>query len=335
MLKAHWFPLLLIFVLVILTTIKILEGYQDRDISDKSFAAFLAAEPVDTVWRGDNKYQIPTYCDSGKLIWYGRDLIVNTAYYLGPAGAVSKFANGMNCQNCHIDGGTVPYGNNFGKVYATYPRFGPRNNSTQTIYDRINDCLQRSLNGRPMDSSAHEMRAIYAYLKWLGEDVPKGVARGGTGLPRLKYLDVAADTMRGKKVYTMNCQTCHGIQGEGQADTRAIGYTYPPLWGAHSYNDGAGLYRIGAFSGFVKMNMPFGTDYHHPKLTDQEAWDVAAYVNSKPRPHQDQRQDWKNTDQKPVDAPFGPYADTFSEQQHKYGPFKPILEAREKNNERF
>jgi thiosulfate dehydrogenase len=31
--------------------------------------------------------------------------------------------------------------------------------------------------------------------------------------------------------------------------------------------------------------------------------------------------------EKPVDAPYGPYADGFSEQQHKYGPFAPIRAA--------
>jgi cytochrome c len=30
--------------------------------------------------------------------------------------------------------------------------------------------------------------------------------------------------------------------------------------------------------------MPIGTDYKAPALTVQEAWDVAAYVNSKPHP---------------------------------------------------
>ena len=76
--------------------------------------------------------------------------------------------------------------------------------------------------------------------------------------------------------------------------------------------------------------MPFGTDYHNPVLTDEEAWDVAAFVNSQPRPHKDQHLDWQKLAQKPIDFPFGPYTDTFSERQHKYGPFKPI-QAAQKN----
>ena len=70
--------------------------------------------------------------------------------------------------------------------------------------------------------------------------------------------------------------------------------------------------------------MPFGTDYHNPRLTNEEAWDVAAFVNSRNRPHKDQTQDWHEIAAKPIDLPFGPYADTFSVVQHKYGPFEQI-----------
>ncbi|HCL83247.1 MAG TPA: cytochrome C, partial [Chitinophagaceae bacterium] len=184
--KAHWFPLILFLILIILITIDGIIGYQKRKSEDEAITAFLKAEPVDTVWRGWNQYQIPTYSDSGKLIWYGRELIANTSYYLGPKGIVSHITNGMNCQNCHLDAGTVPYGNNFGKTYSTYPQFRARNNNIQSVYDRINDCLERSLNGKPMDSSTHEMQAMYAYIQWLGNDVPKGDAPGGTGIPKLK-----------------------------------------------------------------------------------------------------------------------------------------------------
>ena len=64
-------------------------------------------------------------------------------------------------------------------------------------------------------------------------------------------------------------------------------------------------------------------------LTDEEAWDVAAFVNSQPRPKADLKKDWPNISAKPVDHPFGPYTDGFSEEQHKYGPFQPIVDKRE------
>ncbi len=328
-LKANWFPLLLIIIVVIVIVVNCITGHKESKSIARRMAAYTAARATDTVWRGWSKYQIPVGTDEGNLVWYGHELIANTSFYLGPNGTVAQITNGMNCQNCHLDGGTIPYGNNFGKVYATYPKYRARNNGIQNIYDRINDCLQRSLNGKTMDTATREMQAIYAYFKWLGEDVPKGVARGGTSLMKLPYLDRAADPLAGKQVYTANCQSCHGTNGEGQLKPDSTGYTYPPLWGAHSYNDGAGLYRLSSFAAFVKNNMPFGTDYHHPKLSNEEAWDVAAFVNSEPRPHKDQAADWQDLAKKPIDFPFGPYSDIFSEHQHKYGPFKPIKNAQQ------
>ena len=319
--KQNWLPIMLFIIVGIVILNKSISSYKARKQQDKLFAEYLTTEPVDTVWRGWSKYQIPTYSDSGKLIWYGHELIANTFYYLGPKGIVTQKTNGMNCQNCHLDGGTIPFGNNFGKVAATYPQFRARNNGMQSIYDRVNDCFERSLNGTKMDTATREMQAIFAYLKWVGNDVSKGISPGGTSIMKLKYLGRAANPVAGNGVYVANCQSCHGANGEGQLNIDKTGYSYPPLWGKDSYNDGAGLYRMSSFAGFAKNNMPFGTDYHNPKLTDAEAWDVAAFVNSQPRPHKDQQLDWKNITQKPIDFPYGPYVDSFSEQQHKFRPY--------------
>lgn len=330
--KSNWLPIIIGLIILFAIVNKSIKAYREDKEAEATFAAYMGDERVDTVWQGWNKYQIPYSSDSGKLIWYGHELIANTAYYLGPKGTVGQTTNGMNCQNCHLQGGTIPYGNNFGKVYSTYPQFRARSNGMQSIYDRVNDCFERSLNGKALDSATHEMKAIYAYMKWLGNGTPKGYAGGGTSIMKIKYLDVAANPVAGNKVYTANCQSCHGDKGQGLANANNTGYINPPLWGEHSYNDGAGLYRIGAFAGFVKNNMPNGTDYHNPKLTDEEAWDVAAFVNSQPRPHKDQDADWKNIAKKPVDFPFGPYTDSFSERQHKYGPFKPINNLKKQTN---
>jgi thiosulfate dehydrogenase len=266
------------------------------------------------------------------LVIYGEDLIANTSKYLGPKGSVAQMTNGMNCQNCHLDAGTRPWGNNYGAVYATYPKFRERSGSTEDIYKRVNDCMERSLNGRPLDTGSKEMQAIYAYLKWVGKDVPKNKKPHSAGLEKLPYLDRAADTVKGRIVYAAQCQSCHGANGEGQLNPVAGSmYATPPLWGPHSYNDGAGLYRISNFASFVKNNMPFNqATYSHPTLTVEQAWDVAAFVNSQPRPHKNQRTDWPNIAKKPADLPFGPFADTFTEQQHKYGPFAPIEASRKK-----
>lgn len=255
---------------------------------------------------------------------YGRDLITNTAVYLGPKGKVASLTNGMNCQNCHLDAGTRIFGNNYSAVASTYPKFRPRSGGIESIEKRVNDCMQRSLNGRPLDSLSREMRAIVAYINWLGKDVPKKEKPEGSGLVELPLPDRAADPEKGRSVYAAKCVTCHGPDGQGQLNAEANAYTYPPLWGKHSFNTGAGLFRLSRFAGYVYANMPLGATHDRPQLTVEEAWDIAAFVNSQPRPEMDLSKDWPDISLKPFDHPFGPYSDSFSEQQHKYGPFGPI-----------
>jgi thiosulfate dehydrogenase len=268
-----------------------------------------------------------------KLVKYGRELISRTAFYLGPAGIVAHQTNGMNCQNCHLDAGTKPFGNNYSAVASCYPKYRERSGTIEDIYHRVNDCMARSLNGKMLDTSSREMQAIKAYIEWIGKDVPKGIKPQAAGIYKLAYLDQAADIEKGKLVYVSKCQSCHSKNGGGKMDINQITYQYPPLWGSHSYTTAAGLFRISNFAGYVKSNMPFGASNEHPQLSDEEAWNVAAFVNSQPRPVKTFKEDWPKLAAKPVDFPFGPYADTFSERQHKYGPFLPIAEYK-KNTKR-
>jgi len=267
-------------------------------------------------------------------IFYGRELITNTSVYFGPKGKVMHLSNGMNCQNCHLEAGTKPFGNNYLAVAPTYPKFRERSGSIETIYKRVNDCFERSLNGRALDTLSNEMQSIQAYIKWLGKDMPKGVKPKGSGIAELAFLDRAADPVKGKIVYTLKCKTCHSEDGAGKFNTDNLSYQYPPLWGDHSYNIGAGLYRLSRFAGYVKYNMPQGASFKNLQLSDEEAWDVAAFVNSQPRPAKDLKNDWPKISGKPVDHPFGPYADNFTEQEHKYGPFGPIADAKKKTNKK-
>lgn len=258
-------------------------------------------------------------------IEYGRELIMHTSKYLGPKGMVLKISNGMNCQNCHLEAGTKTFGNNYSAVASMYPKFRARSGTTEDIYKRVNDCILRSLNGKPLDTLGREMQAIKAYIYFLGSNVEKGMKPNGAGLKELPYLDREADPIKGKMVYQAKCLTCHQSNGQGLLTADGVEYTYPPLWGKNSYTDGAGLYRLSNFAKYVKYNMPQGVSHTNPQLTDEETWDVAAFVNSQFRPHMDVPNDWPDISKKPIDHPFGPYADTFMEHQHKYGPFKPIL----------
>jgi thiosulfate dehydrogenase len=278
--------------------------------------------PKEDLWKAPDSNSVP-HNESGELIRYGKKLISQTAFYFGPAGSVGRNANGMNCQNCHLEAGTRAWAGNFGAVASRYPRFSERRGSAETINQRITDCFERSLNGKTPDSNSREMKAMNAYIRWVGKDVEKGKKPKGTGLEILPYLGRAADPQKGKQVFIQKCQLCHGMNGDGQPDSIS-GYKYPPLWGEHSYNTAAGLYRLSKFAGFIKDNMPFGSNYENEQLSVEEAWDLAAFVNSQPRPVKKFKKDWPNLLLKPEDLPDGPYPDPYSPLQHKYGPFGPI-----------
>lgn len=265
------------------------------------------------------------------LVEYGKDLVAHTAKYFGPNGQVSKTTNGLNCQNCHLQAGTVPFGNNFGSVASLYPKFRARSGTIENIPKRVNDCFERSLNGKALDTGSRDMQAIVAYINFLGSNVPKGEKAAGSGFKDMEWLDRAADPEKGQLVYAAKCQSCHQQNGGGVLNGDKTEFSFPALWGAHSYNDGAGLYRLSNLAKYVKYNMPMGTTFENPQLSDEEAWDVAAFINTQKRPHVAEPADWPDKSKKPVDHPFGPYADQYSEKQHKLGPFKPILAATNKN----
>jgi thiosulfate dehydrogenase len=265
---------------------------------------------------------------AGNVVRYGLELVANTSFYLGPKGSVAQITNGMNCQNCHLDAGTRLWGNNYSAVFSTYPKFRDRSGTIEDIFKRINDCVERSLNGHPLDGNSRELRAIAAYITWLGKEVPRKIKPNGAGIRDLDLPGRAANPESGREVFMQKCQRCHGADGQGKLKDDGLSYTYPPLWGKNSYNQGAGLYRISRFAGFVRDNMPFDAPYNSAPLTDEEAWDVAAFVNSQPRPAMDVSKDYPNKASKPFDYPFAPYADNFTEYQHKYGPFQPIRDSR-------
>lgn len=314
--KQNWLPVLLfVFISIVIGENVISSTNNKTNHSSKES------------WEAPDINSLP-YDKEGQLIRYGKELISNTAYYFGPKGKIAAITNGMNCQNCHIEAGTKPFGNCFSAVASIFPTYRPRSGIIESIQFRVNDCMMRSMNGNPIDSSSPEMKAMVAYLKWLGKDVPHGIKPIGAGTKELKFLDRAADPSNGKIVYNSKCQRCHGANGEGLMEWDSSAYVYPPLWGEYSYNTGAGMYRLTRLAGYVKYNMPYGADYENPQLTNEEAWDVAAFINSQPRPDKKFEQDWPDINKKAIDHPFAPYADSFSEQQHKYGPFAPIVSAK-------
>jgi len=306
---------------------KLSENTKQSSSSSPAVSFGVASRQIpDDAWKSPDENSIPAGKE-GETIRYGRELLAHTAQYFGPKGSIAMISNGMNCQNCHLAGGTKLFGNDYASFISSYPKMSNRSGRVEPAAERIAECFERSLAGTVPDTAGREVQAMLAYMKWVGKDVKNGQNLFGNATEKLAYLDYAADPVKGEAVFMMKCKSCHGANGEGVLNADKKTYVYPPLWGKHSYNDGAGMYRISNFAGFVKNNMPLGTTYQNPQLTDEEAWNVAAFVNSQPRPHRDQRDDWKDLSKKPIDSPFGPYADAFSEKQHKYGPFKPIKDA--------
>lgn len=304
-------------------------NYKQKRAETTKLALQMQAEATEkkvyeALWKGDTGDSTNLTKDEWQLIQYGKELVANTARYLGPKGSVMQVSNGMNCQNCHLDAGTRPWGNNYGAVASTYPKYRARSGGIEDITKRVNDCVERSLNGKGLKADSKEMLAFVAYIRHLGRDVVKGSKPPGSGIYELALPASALDSAAGHAVYLTKCASCHQVDGQGLKDAEGITYTYPPLWGKNSYNQGAGLYRMSRFAGYVRYNMPQGATFLKPQLTDAEAWNLAAFVNSQPRPTLDLSKDWPKIEEKPFDHPFGPYADAFSEQQHKYGPFGPI-----------
>ncbi|MEZ5953253.1 MAG: c-type cytochrome [Hyphomonas sp.] len=268
---------------------------------------------------------------SKQQVLYGRNLVTETYAYLGPdvADPDMRYAgNGLACGSCHLDAGRKRYGLSFVGVAGAYPRDMARENSDQTLAQRINGCFERSMNGRALPEESAEMQAIIAYIGFLSEQAPAGL--DGRGAPALGFMDRAADPVRGAELYLTKCASCHGADGQGKPkDDGAAGYAYPPLWGRDSFNTGAGMHRILKSASFIRANMPFGVSFEAPVLTEEEAFDIAAFINVQSRPEMTGLdRDYPDRTRKPVDAPFPPYADNFSQDQHKFGPWKPIDAAR-------
>lgn len=271
--------------------------------------------------------------DQGRLIRRGRDLITATYAHIGPevADPAKRYAgNNLACRNCHLDAGTKKFGNPLWGLENRFPQYDAETGGPITLEQRINACMTRSMNGRPLPPDAPEMRAMTAYIRFLSTGVKAGEDLTGYGAGQMAELDRPADPQRGRAIYQQTCAICHGVNGEGlrrSLPTTDLGYMVPPLWGPDSFNDAAGMNRLITLANFVHFNMPNGTSYIRPSLSPEEAWDVAAFVVSQPRPRKaDLDKDYPDLLQKPVDTPYGPYADGFSRQQHVFGPFGPIRE---------
>jgi thiosulfate dehydrogenase len=261
---------------------------------------------------------------------YGQRLLRETPALMGPGhedAAMRYTGSHLACASCHLDSGARPGTLSLVETASRYPRPSGRDGGVRDLRDRINGCMVRSMNGRELPRDSVEMIAMESYINHLGQRFAALSASRKSLAEQTAFVepDRAADPEAGRAVYTQRCEVCHGASGEGLLATGdpSDGYLFPALWGQDSYNDGAGMHRVLTAAAFIKARMPLG----QADLTDDQAYDVAAYINSHPRPIMGGlERDYPDLRSKPVDSPYPPYADPFPQERHKYGPFRGIRE---------
>lgn len=214
--------------------------------------------------------------DFGDLVQEGLLAFLNPTEYARP-----YVGNEMACSNCHLDAGRRAGAAPMWGAYPVYPKYRGKNNQVNTIEMRIQGCFRYSMNGTPPPADSDVIKAYLAYFSWLSQGAPIGASLEGAGFETLPDPALEPSVERGAGVYAQYCVACHGTDGQGQRETVASGWVFPPLWGPESFNWGAGMHDPSMASAFIKKNMPLGL---RDTLNDQQAWDVAVYMNSHERP---------------------------------------------------
>lgn len=240
------------------------------------------------------------------VVALGKEIFMNTQNhplskpYVGAA---------MACTSCHLNGGTEAKGLTLVGTATAFPAYSPREKAVITLQNRIGDCFMRSLNGTLPPLGGPVLVALDAYITSLSQGLPMRMnPKSPTGPNALKPLQVdwtQADPKRGQVLFQAKCAVCHGQEGQG-----VVG---PPLWGPKSYNAGAGMADWKNLAAFIHGAMPLG----NPNLTPEEARDIAAFVDSQPRP------EFVLKDHLPPAQDLGVYTSKVLDEVKKVEPVKP------------
>jgi len=319
--------LYIICILTVLGTIQLYSSCSESkgDTPDNLQSAEAKADSVvsiDTTKIPAGKY--------GEAVRYGRQLMLHTAYLIGPDGVNGHYTNNkMNCTNCHQDAGTKPFSLNLVNSFHNYPSYRAREGKVLTLAERINNCIMHPHLGKPLPLDCKEMIGFMSYLKWLCDSANVDKHTKGLKNVNIDLPDTAASPLAGAKLYVQDCARCHGNNGQGKIRFDNVAYEYPPLWGSKAYQPGSSMHRIVKMAQWLVSNMPYDKATHDkPFLTSAEALDLAAFINDDnihQRPPVKEFQ-YPNPEEKAMDYDRGPFKDPFSEQQHKYGPYKPIID---------
>ncbi len=210
----------------------------------------------------------------GKMALLGKNIFDHTPQY-----ASGYIGDGLSCINCHLQSGRMAYSAPLWAAFAAYPRYQAKAKQVVTLEKRIQECFIYSENGKAPPANGKTMTALMTYASWLARGAPTGANLPGRGYRPLAKPAFTPSVVRGKRLFTVDCMMCHGDHGQGLLING--NYQFPPLWGPHSFNSGAGMHKLKLAAEFIRANMPLGKG---GTLTGQQAWDLAAFVNSHKRP---------------------------------------------------
>lgn len=252
-------------------------AYRDKPASAADATPPPAAVAASTAVAGS--FTPPDHADIpegpfGDVVRRGRDIFTNTGEH-----AAAYVGNGLSCGNCHLDAGRLADSAPLWGAWVRYPAYRNKTGSVNNFTERLQGCFVYSMNGKAPAADSPEMLALETYSFWMSQGAPVGTTLPGAGYPKDFKPPQPPDYARGKSVFQENCALCHGEAGQGQQVTGR--YVFPPLWGSDSYNWGAGMHQLDNAAGFIKANMPLGRG---GSLSDQQAWDVAMYMNAQERP---------------------------------------------------
>ena len=250
----------------------------------------------------------------GEQIRWGYRLFVGT-----PEETPRLTPSGMSCGNCHLNAGQRELALPLVGSAGMFPEYNRRAGRDFTLEDRIVGCFMRSENATGASSTSDAQRgeqderivpaadsdeivALATYIRWLSRDHAPGENppwRKQNRIPPNALIPIdQLDPKRGETLFTEHCVECHGDDGQGvQIGDKKAG----PLWGPHSWNDGAGAARVYTLAGIIRYMMP----YLNPGvLTDEEAQQISAFITSQPRPDYPYKNEDYLTEPRPVDAVY-------------------------------
>lgn len=181
-----------------------------------------------------------------------------------------------SCASCHRRGGTdldaLPL---FGAA-AAYPAVV--HGRVMTLGDRIATCFTEHLAVAAPAPGSPELRALDAYVTSLSEGRRMSMSAKGGGPRRLEPLRPdgpfwdGKDEAKGRALYASQCASCHGADGAGGAG--------PAVWGPHAFASGSAMGEPSKLAAYLSRAMAA----YVGGLTDEQARDLAVYVDAQPRP---------------------------------------------------